>query len=125
MKKIVLFALMVAFGLNVMAQETKSESKAKVTPTKEVVKSPGGENKVVVNQPTQATAGQPNPDEIIKVNVEKHDFGKIKQGNPVTFAFEIKNVSKKAVVVENTYSSCGCTTPDKIVEPIAPGATVK
>ena len=59
------------------------------------------------------------------MNTLKHDFGKIPQGTPVVYAFEIKNISDKPVVVENTYASCGCTTPDKIVEPIAPGATVK
>ncbi|MFI5133442.1 MAG: DUF1573 domain-containing protein [Chitinophagales bacterium] len=68
---------------------------------------------------------QTKVDTLIKVNVEKHDFGKIKQGIPVTYSFEIKNISDKPVVVENTWASCGCTTPDKITEPIAPGATTK
>ncbi len=31
----------------------------------------------------------------------------------------------KAVTVENTWASCGCTTPEKIVKPIDPGNTVK
>lgn len=68
---------------------------------------------------------QQNADEVIKVNTEKHDFGKIKQGVPVTTYFEIKNVSNKPVVVENTWGSCGCTTPEKPKEPIAPNATAK
>jgi hypothetical protein len=68
---------------------------------------------------------QNNYDSLIKVNQEKHDFGKIKQGMPVTYSFEIKNITGKALVVENTWASCGCTTPDKITEPIQPGATVK
>ena len=62
---------------------------------------------------------------IIKVNMQKYDFGKIKQGTPVTYSFEIKNISNKAVTVENTWASCGCTTPDKITEPIKPGETAK
>jgi hypothetical protein len=28
-------------------------------------------------------------------------------------------------VVENTWGSCGCTTPEKIEKPIAPGETAK
>jgi hypothetical protein len=68
---------------------------------------------------------QSKADSMIKMNVEKHDFGKIKQGTPVTYSFEIKNISDKPVIVENTWASCGCTTPDKITEPIAPGATTK
>lgn len=67
----------------------------------------------------------PNIDSIVKVSPAKHDFGKIKQSVPVTYNFEIKNLSNKPLVVENTWASCGCTTPDKITEPIAPGATVK
>jgi|SRR5205809_6103334 len=65
------------------------------------------------------------PDEIIKVNTEKHDFGKILQGKPVDYYFEITNKTDKPVVVENTWASCGCTTPEKPTEPIAPGATAK
>lgn len=66
---------------------------------------------------------QTKPDDVIKMNVEKHDFGKVKVGNPVTYSFEIKNISDKPVVVENSWASCGCTTPDKIVDPIMPGAS--
>lgn len=64
-------------------------------------------------------------DEVIKVNTETHDFGKVKQGVPPVYYFEIKNISNQPVVVENTSASCGCTTPEKITEPIAPGATAK
>jgi len=74
---------------------------------------------------TLAAMAQPKADDIIKVNVEKHDFGKIKQGTPVTYSFELKNISDKAVTVENTWASCGCTTPEKIEKPIDPGTTVK
>jgi hypothetical protein len=101
---------------------TKSEGKPQVS--KETVKSPNGETKTVVTTPA-TTDGQPTPDDVIKVNTIAHDFGKIPQGTPVTYAFEIKNTSAKPVVVENTYASCGCTTPEKITEPIAPGTTVK
>ena len=68
---------------------------------------------------------QQKPDDVIKVNTEKYSFGKIKQNVPVSTVFEIKNVSDKPVVVENTWGSCGCTTPEKPKEPIAPGATAK
>lgn len=74
---------------------------------------------------TVAISAQTKPEELIKVNTENHDFGKVKQNIPVTYYFEIKNISDKPVVVETTYASCGCTTPEKIVEPIMPGATVK
>ncbi|HVG40316.1 MAG TPA: DUF1573 domain-containing protein [Chitinophagaceae bacterium] len=68
---------------------------------------------------------QQKPDDVIKVNTEKYNFGKIKQNVPVTTYFEITNISKQPVVVETTWGSCGCTTPEKPKEPIAPGRTAK
>lgn len=64
-------------------------------------------------------------DDVIKVGSEKHDFGKIKQGVPVTTYFEVKNTSDKPVVIENAWGSCGCTTPEVPKEPIMPKATTK
>src|SRR5258705_11768764 len=64
-------------------------------------------------------------DDVIKMNFETHDFGKVPQGTPVTYDFEITNISKEPVVVENTWASCGCTTPEKITEPILPGKTAR
>ena len=68
---------------------------------------------------------QTKVDAVVKMNTEKYDFGKIKQGEPVTYAFEIKNIGNKPLVVENSWASCGCTTPEKITEPIQPGASAK
>ena len=64
-------------------------------------------------------------DDVVKFTSEKHDFGKIKQGVPVTYFFEFKNISDKPVVVENASASCGCTIHEKPEKPIAPGATGK
>ena len=71
-----------------------------------------------------AVMAQPKADDVAKFTVEKHDFGKIKQGVPVTYSFEIKNISDKPLVIENSWASCGCTTPEKITDPIMPGQTV-
>jgi len=72
-----------------------------------------------------AVMAQAKPDDVAKLNTEKYDFGKIKQSVPVVTYFEIKNISDKPLVVENTWGSCGCTTPEKIEKPIAPGETAK
>lgn len=63
--------------------------------------------------------------DVIKVNTEKYDFGKIKQNVPVTTNFEITNISDKPIVIENAWAGCGCTTPEVPKEPIAPNSTVK
>lgn len=72
-----------------------------------------------------AAMAQTKSDDVVKFNTEKHDFGKIKQGVPVTYYFEIKNTSDKPIVVENASASCGCTVPEKPEKPINPGATGK
>jgi len=75
---------------------------------------------VMAQAPAQLKA-----DDVAKFNTEKHDFGKIKQGVPVTYYFEITNISDKPLVVENASASCGCTVPEKPEKPINPGATAK
>ena len=74
---------------------------------------------------SSAVMAQQTPDEVMKVNTEKHDFGKIKQNVPVSVYFELTNTSSKPLVVENTWGTCGCTTPEKPTEPIMPGKTGK
>jgi hypothetical protein len=64
-------------------------------------------------------------DDVIKMNTETHNFGKVKQNVPVTYYFEITNTSDKPVVVENATASCGCTVPEKPSQPIMPGKTDK
>ena len=64
-----------------------------------------------------------NVDDVAKFNTDKHDFGKIKQGIPVTYSFEFKNTGDKPLVVENASASCGCTVPEKPEKPIEPGST--
>ena len=50
-----------------------------------------------------------------------HDFGKIKQGVPVTHEFKFTNKGTVPMVITNVTASCGCTTPDWTRDPIAPG----
>ena len=50
-----------------------------------------------------------------------HDFGKIKQGVPVTYEFKFTNKGKSPLVITNAQGSCGCTTPNWTHEPVMPG----
>jgi len=72
-----------------------------------------------------AVMAQQKVDDVIKMNTEVHNFGKVKQNVPVTYFFEIKNTSDKPVVVENASASCGCTVPEKPTQPIMPGKSDK
>src|SRR4051812_2382094 len=64
-------------------------------------------------------------DELVKFKETTYDFGKIKQGVPVTHEFAFTNVSDKPVVVESATASCGCTTPAWPQAPVAKGKTDK
>ena len=56
----------------------------------------------------------------IKFDKEKHDFGDITQGSTVENVFTFTNPGKKALVISNVITSCGCTAPTWPKEPIPP-----
>src|SRR4029079_3262732 len=64
-------------------------------------------------------------DSFAKFNVDKYDFGKIKQSVPATYTFEVTKKSDKPLVIENAHATCGCTTPEYQKDPILPGKTAK
>lgn len=53
---------------------------------------------------------------------ELHDFGKITQGEKVSYIFKFKNTGKSSLIISSASASCGCTVPEYSKEPIAPGA---
>ena len=63
--------------------------------------------------------------EVAKFKETVFDFGKIKQGVPVTHEFAFTNVSDKPLVIENAIASCGCTTPSWPQAPVGAGKTDK
>lgn len=72
-----------------------------------------------------AAFAQQKADDLVKINIDKYDFGKIKQGVPVVTYFTLTNISDKPVVIENSWAGCGCTTPEVSKAPIAPNGTTK
>ncbi|MCX8492167.1 MAG: DUF1573 domain-containing protein [Cyclobacteriaceae bacterium] len=52
-----------------------------------------------------------------------HDFGKIKQGIPVTHEFRFTNTGRVPLIIINAQPSCGCTTPDWTKTPVEPGGS--
>jgi Protein of unknown function (DUF1573) len=69
-----------------------------------------------------APAAGAKPD-LILLKENSHNFGKIPQGRPATYNFEIVNTGSEALRLENVQASCGCTTPEWSKEPISAGAT--
>ena len=68
---------------------------------------------------------QTKAEDIVNFKEKVYDFGKIKQGVPVTHDFEFTNVSNRPVVIESATASCGCTTPTWPQAPVAKGKTDK
>lgn len=72
----------------------------------------------------QSASGK-KAEEFVKFKELTYDFGKIKQGVPVTHDFYFSNVSAKPVIIESATASCGCTTPTWPQPPVAKGKTDK
>lgn len=53
---------------------------------------------------------------------DTYDFGKITQGEKVSYAFIFKNTGYVPLIISSASASCGCTVPTFPEEPIAPGA---
>jgi hypothetical protein len=51
----------------------------------------------------------------------EHDFGKIYEGEQVSYFFKYTNTGTSDLVVTSASASCGCTVPKYDVKPIRPG----
>jgi hypothetical protein len=72
---------------------------------------------------TSVMFAQKKADDVAKFKSESIDLGKIKQDNPVTGLFEVTNIGKEPLLIEQANPTCGCTISDYTKEPIAPGKT--
>lgn len=66
-----------------------------------------------------------NGSSVVKFKEQTYNFGKIKQGVPVTHDFVFSNVSDKPVIIESASATCGCTTPKWPEQPVAKGKAEK
>lgn len=51
-----------------------------------------------------------------------HDFGRITEGESISYSFHFRNTGKSDLVISNCSASCGCTVADYPKGRIAPGA---
>ena len=72
---------------------------------------------------TTANTTTAKPAEVLQLKETSYNFGKIQQGRPVTHNFEIVNIGKEPLMLDNVQASCGCTTPEWSKEAIQPGAS--
>ncbi|MEN0053767.1 MAG: DUF1573 domain-containing protein [Mucilaginibacter sp.] len=74
-------------------------------------------------QPTTAATTTANAATapLMKFEKESHDFGKIKQGDKVSYDFKFTNNGKSPLIITDAVATCGCTTPEWPKTPVKPG----
>ena len=65
------------------------------------------------------------PKTSLKFDKLSHDFGKVKEESDNKTVFRVTNTGKFPLIIDAVKASCGCTTPSKPTEPIAPGKSDK
>jgi hypothetical protein len=76
-------------------------------------------------QSTKQAIALPRPADVIQLKENSHNFGKIPQGRPAVYTFEVVNTGNSAIKLDNVQASCGCTTPEWDHESIAAGGVSK
>jgi hypothetical protein len=76
-------------------------------------------NNVVATSTSNNTAGAP----VIKFEKDVYDFGKITEGEKVSYDFSFTNTGGTPLIISDASATCGCTVPEVPKEPILPGAT--
>lgn len=102
MKKLFLFASAALISVSVFAQNPPAPTPPAPTPAAQ-------------------TPPVRKAEDFIKFKELAFDFGKVKQGTPVTHDFAFTNISNSPVIIESATSSCGCTTPHKPEGAVAAG----
>ena len=82
---------------------------------------PGNLSTDVVTNPNTASGKVKDNLPMIEFEKEIHDFGKVIQGEKVSYGFKFKNTGKSDLVISQVNTSCGCTVPKFSKEPIKPG----
>ena len=58
---------------------------------------------------------------VISFDTKEHDFGKIVEGESVSYEFAFTNTGKTDLVIADVSTSCGCTVPSYPKTAIRPG----
>ena len=105
MKKSVLFALFMVFGLVAMNAQTKQAPKD--APVKETLES------------------APTSGPVMTFEAMEVDYGVIEKDSEPLRVLSFTNTGTEPLVIKNARGSCGCTVPIWPKEPIMPGQTDK
>lgn len=115
MRKLIFMAsTYAAVALAACTNETKKEGQEKISTD-------------VIDVPATAseTPAQPGSAPVLFLPEDSHDFGRITQGEKVSYAFIFKNTGGSDLVISNAQGSCGCTVPTYPKGPVKPGEEAK
>lgn len=59
----------------------------------------------------------------IEFKKQEHNFGKVIQGEIVTYNFKFTNTGNSDLIIAKVSTSCGCTASDYPTDPVKPGET--
>ncbi len=76
----------------------------------------------LINNPNSATGRQNDNLPRMEFTTNIHDFGRVTEGEKLTYSFKFKNTGKSNLIIVSADASCGCTVPAFPTKPIAPGA---
>ncbi len=77
----------------------------------------------IVNNPNTASGKVDTDLPVIEFEKDFYDFGKIIQGEKVSYSFKFTNTGKSDLIISKVTTSCGCTVGDYPRIPIKPGKT--
>ena len=78
-------------------------------------------NTELVNNPASATESANTREPKIEFNVTEHDFGKLIQGEQVSYTYKFKNIGNAPLIISAVEKTCGCTDTKFPKTPIKPG----
>lgn len=75
----------------------------------------------LVNNPASATEGRNRKEPRIEFDVTEHNFGKMLQGEQVSYTYKFKNTGDAPLLIAAVEKTCGCTDIKFPQTPIKPG----
>lgn len=78
-------------------------------------------NTGLVNNPASATESANSKEPKIEFVTLEHDFGKMIQGEQVSFTYKFKNTGNAPLIISAVEKTCGCTNTKYPTNPIKPG----
>jgi len=75
----------------------------------------------LVNNPKSASGTMENGIAAIEFAKTEYDFGRLVQGEKVSYIYKFTNTGKSDLILSKVSASCGCTASKYTKEPIKPG----